>query len=289
MAGEARAQLMPDNKRLHLQHGPIDIIAETFGAPAEITRSYEQAAAYFANVLEDLAAVLPVLRGPVTLGPAPLLAGIAREMRSACVSYATDHFITSMAAVAGAVADSVLAAMIRDRTLDKAYVNNGGDIALYLAPGQSLRMAVVDNADKPSLDAGLVLTSADGIGGVATSGWRGRSLSPGIADAVTVLAKTAAMADVAATLIAGAVDVASPKITKAPASTLRDDTDLGDMLVTTAVGPLSDAEKHEALGRGWALGERFKRRGLISAAYLSLQGERAVLAALEIKTNWRRA
>ena len=37
------------------------------------------------------------------------------------------------------------------------------------------------------------------VGGIATSGWRGRSQSLGIADAVTVLADTAARADAAAT------------------------------------------------------------------------------------------
>ena len=43
--------------------------------------------------------------------------------------------------------------------------------------------------------------------GVATSGWRGRSFSLGIADAVTVLARTGAAADAAATIIANAVDL----------------------------------------------------------------------------------
>ncbi len=37
-----------------------------------------------------------------------------------------------MAAVAGAVADHILAAMIAGRRLAKAYVNDGGDIALHL-------------------------------------------------------------------------------------------------------------------------------------------------------------
>jgi ApbE superfamily uncharacterized protein (UPF0280 family) len=41
------------------------------------------------------------------------------------------HF-TPMAAVAGAVADEMLAAMVAGRTLTKAYVNDGGDIAVHL-------------------------------------------------------------------------------------------------------------------------------------------------------------
>ena len=65
--------------------------------------------------------------------------------------------------------------------------------------------------------------------GVATSGWRGRSFSLGIADAVTVLAATAAAADAAATIIANAVDLPGhPAIARRPASELEDDSDLGD-------------------------------------------------------------
>jgi ApbE superfamily uncharacterized protein (UPF0280 family) len=50
------------------------------------------------------------------------------------------------------------------------------------------------------------------VRGIATSGWRGRSFSLGIADSVTVLARTAAQADAAATVIANAVDADDVRI-----------------------------------------------------------------------------
>ena len=53
-------------------------------------------------------------------------------MHAAVLPYAAEHFITPMAAVAGAVAEEVLGAMMRAAELERAYVNNGGDIALHL-------------------------------------------------------------------------------------------------------------------------------------------------------------
>ena len=58
-------------------------------------------------------------------------------MEAAVVPLA-EVFVTPMAAVAGSVADEMLAALLAGRTVDRAYVNNGGDIALYLAAGQEL-------------------------------------------------------------------------------------------------------------------------------------------------------
>ncbi|MEM9431289.1 MAG: UPF0280 family protein, partial [Pseudomonadota bacterium] len=116
----------------------------------------------------------------------------------------------------------------------------------------------------------------------ATSGWRGRSLSLGIADAVSVAAGTAAGADAAATLIANAVDLPGhPGIRRVPASEISPESDLGARLVTTAVGPLSDQDCQMALTRGAALAERFRARGLIEQAQLSLAGRRRIVAPRE--------
>ncbi|MCR9213964.1 MAG: UPF0280 family protein [Proteobacteria bacterium] len=289
MVGEAQIRYLKDGRRLHMQHGPIDIIAEAFGSDEEVCNAYAQGEAAFSNVLADLVSVLPHLQENLGAKPSVILNGVAAEMGKACLPFAKEHFVTPMAAVAGAVADHVLDAMIKDRSLRKLYVNNGGDIALYLAPGESLRAGIVNNQDAPALDAGIEVGSSDAVGGMATSGWRGRSLSPGIADAVTVLASTAAGADVAATLIAGAVKIDSPAIEQEPASNLRDDTDLGEMLVTTGVGPLSEEEIELALSSGYALARSFQQRGLIQSAYLSLQGTTRVLKQLTHHQNWRTA
>jgi len=280
MSGAAQAALLPDGRRLHLQHGPIDIIAEAFGDPAEVGCAYRQAAARFATVLDELVGELALLRQPVGGAAPPELSGaIARRMVAAVWPHRT-RFVTPMAAVAGAVADEVLAALLVGRQLRKAYVNDGGDIAFFLAPGESLRAGVVADQDAPAIDGRLELRHAMPVRGVATSGWRGRSLSLGIADAVTVLAASAAAADAAATLIANAVDCDHPAIRRAPASHLRDDTDLGDLLVTVGVGVLPGRTIDQALARGAGHAQALRRTGRIWAASLMLAGRVRTIGGL---------
>jgi hypothetical protein len=178
-------------------------------------------------------------------------------------------FITPMAAVAGAVADEMLQAMLAGRTLDKAYVNDGGDIAIHLSTGHSLRAGIFAE----TLDGAVTLTHDQPVRGIATSGRGGRSFSLGIADSATVLARTAAAADAAATLIANAVDIDHPAIERRPARELDPDSDLGDLPVTVAVGELPRAAINEALDRGLAEAQRLRRIGLIDSAAISLRGE----------------
>jgi ApbE superfamily uncharacterized protein (UPF0280 family) len=258
----AMVALLPGG-RLHLQHGPIDIVAETFGEAGAVRAGYARAAARFATVLEELVAELSALRAV----DVPVKGSIARRMAAAVAPF-RPAFVTPMAAVAGAVAQEVLAALIGPG-ITRAYANNGGDIALWLAPGQSLTcaLAVTGGLDRVTLREG------DGVAGIATSGWRGRSFSLGIADAVTVLARTAAMADAAATLIANAVDLDHPGIQRRPARDIQCDSDLGDRLVTFAVPPLSAGDRAKALQAGLAAAEGFRARGLIAGAALFLQGE----------------
>ena len=280
MPGAARMALLPDGRRLHLQHGPIDIVAEAFGAAAEAEGAYRQAGACFATVLDDLVAELALLRYSLG-GTRPALKGpVARRMLEACWPHRA-RFITPMAAVAGSVADEVLAAMTAERRLTRAYVNNGGDIAVHLSPGTSVAAGVVNDPDRPGLDGRIVLSAERPARGMATSGWRGRSLSFGIADAVTVLAENAAAADAAATLIANSVSVDHPAVERAPASSLREESDLGERLITVAVGPLPAHEKAAALDAGLAEARAMQRAGLIDSARLALQGETRTLSPEE--------
>lgn len=254
--------------RLHLQHGPIDLIVEAFGVSEEVERSYRQATDRFADILPALVRELAALRCPV--GEAyPFLQGpVARRMAEAVWPHRA-VFITPMAAVAGAVADEMLQAMLAGRTLDKAYVNNGGDIAIHLAPGHSLRAGIFAQA----LDGAVTLTHDRPVRGIATSGRGGRSFSLGIADSATVLARTAAAADAAATLIANAVNVDHPNIERRPARDLDPDSDLLDLPVTVSVGELPPKVVGQALDRGAAEALRLQALGLIDSAALSLQGQ----------------
>ena len=194
-------------------------------------------------------------------------------MAAACKPFADETFITPMAAVAGAVADELIG--LFDRTgVSRAAINNGGDIALHLAAGAFYTVGMwprIDRlprgADAPdALDGRFVVDADMPVRGVATSGWRGRSFSLGIADSVTVLARSAAQADAAATLIANAVDCDAPGIVRAPAAHLKDDSDLGDRLVTVDVPILPAAAKS-----GLRQAEALRDRGLIHAAALFLQ------------------
>jgi ApbE superfamily uncharacterized protein (UPF0280 family) len=277
----AVAALLPGG-RLHLQHGPIDAIVQAWGEVAEVRAAYAQAAVAFAEVLPRLSAELPLLR---TKLPAPLPAGpVARRMHAACLPFA-DRFITPMAAVAGAVADHLLAALMDGRRLERALVNDGGDIAIHLGPGQSFRCGIVADLLAPGLDAIATIGAEDGIGGIATSGWRcrgrgGRSFSLGIADAVTVLAADAAAADAAATVIANAVNLPGhPAIERRPARDIDPDSDLGNLPITWEVGTLASQEVAAAIAAGADAAEACRARGLIRAAIIHLSGQRAVLGA----------
>jgi ApbE superfamily uncharacterized protein (UPF0280 family) len=270
----AVAAILPGG-RLHLQHGPIDIVAEAFGEPFSVRAGYARAAARFSTVLEELVAELPALRAEA----AAVTGGIARRMATAVAPF-RPAFITPMAAVAGAVAEEVVVAL-QGPGIARAYVNNGGDIALWLAPGQSLTsaLAVTGGLDR------VTVGHADPVRGIATSGWRGRSHSLGIADAVTVLAKTAAMADAAATMIANAVDLDHPGILRRPARDLEADSDLGERLVTVRVPGLSPADRAVALRAGLRQAEGYRARGLIEAAVLFLQGDVAATGAMALTSG----
>jgi ApbE superfamily uncharacterized protein (UPF0280 family) len=267
-----QAGLLDGGRRLHLNHGPIDLIIGAFGDEAEVRAAYGQATARFQTILGELVEELPDLRSASSSRPRVFRGSIAQRMETAVRPLAGENFITPMAAVAGSVADEILAAMLAGRALDKAYVNNGGDSALFLAPGQSLRLAIAGTG-KGFADR-ITIRAEDTVRGVATSGWRGRSFSLGIADAVTVLARTGAEADAAATIVANAVDLPGHSaIRREPARSLAPDNDLGDRLVTTGVGVLSEGEVAEALNSGLAEAEKLRQSGLIEAAALFLNGE----------------
>jgi hypothetical protein len=286
MAQRAQIRMLPDQRRLHLQDGPIDLIVEAFGDSREVQRAYQAAAARFVNVLDELCAELPLLRAEaVPGGPSPN-GKIARRMAAAVAPYASRTFITPMAAVAGAVAEEILETMTSTARLAKAYVNDGGDIALHVESGEHFVIGMVERPDRRSLFGTATITSDEPIRGIATSGWRGRSFSLGIADAVTVLAEGAAQADAAATIIANAVDLpGNSRIARVPARSLAPDSDLGELLVTQGVGILSAEDVERALQAGMAVAEGLAAEGLIHSAALHLSGEtRVVGAALSLAT-----
>jgi ApbE superfamily uncharacterized protein (UPF0280 family) len=250
------------------------LVIEAFGEREEVGAAYRQARDRFRTVLRELVEELPQLRKPVGVDGKHLIpTGPTAQRMVAAVSPHRDVFVTPMAAVAGSVADEVMDALVAGRDLNKAYINNSGDIAVHLTPGETLRLGIVGELFRPTIDGTAELTFEEPVRGVATSGWQGRSLSFGIADAVTVLAKNAAAADVAATLIANAVNVDHPAIERMPARDMEDQSDLGDRLVTVGVGDLDHATVDAALATGYATAKRMEGAGLIAGAVLVLKKE----------------
>jgi ApbE superfamily uncharacterized protein (UPF0280 family) len=281
---------LADGRRLHLQDGPIDLIVEAGGSATDIRAAYDNAACRFTGLLDELCAELPSLREAADPARCPLQGGVARRMHAAVAPFAADHFITPMAAVAGAVAEEILGAMLENAQLTRAYVNNGGDIALYLADGEHFAVGLAERPDVPGLMRTVIVDADDPSRGIATSGRHGRSFSLGIADAVTVLARTASQADAAATIIANAVDLPGhPAIARCPASELQPDSDLGARLVTRGVGELSDSEIEGALESGTACARKLLAAGLIDGAALRLHGEMVVVAAKPLEMPGVRA
>jgi ApbE superfamily uncharacterized protein (UPF0280 family) len=269
--------------RVHLHDGPIDLIVEAFGGDADVERAYEAATARFATVLDELCTELPALRAQAKRGSFRPSGRVARRMFDAVAPFASHTFITPMATVAGSVAEEILEAMTKAASLRRAYVNNGGDIALHLLPGERFDIGMIDRPDRPSAFGRAGVDGDSAVRGVATSGWRGRSFSLGIADAVTVLAVSASMADAAATLIANAVDLPGhAAIRRAPARDFDPQSDLGERLITRDVGALRSSEIDAALAPGWAEAERLQRAGYIVSAALHLQGETRVCEAAPV-------
>jgi len=276
---QAQRKLL-DAQRWHFQHGPIDLVIRADGEATAVEAAHAAAWLRFEQVLPELVQELAQLRLAVPAGntDCPLQGPVARRMWQACQPFAID-FITPMAAVAGSVAQEIIACYQRPG-IARAWVNNGGDIAMHLSPGQSLKVGLyadiarLDAAqlqDQLLLDGQFSVDAAMPVRGVATSGWRGRSFSMGIADSVTVLARSAAQADAAATVIANAVNVNDARVQRAPAASIKDDSDLGQGLVTINVPPLPPALVQQALQAGLAKAQALQSAGLIFSAVLVCQ------------------
>ncbi len=278
MRSPPQIALLADGRRLHLQDGPIDLIVGAKGRAANVRAAYDAAARRFTGLLDELCVELVALRAAAEPARCTLKGAVARRMHAAVAPFARDEFITPMAAVAGAVAEEIIGAMIKEAPLDRAYVNNGGDIALHLGNGEQFTLGMMDRPDRLGVMRTMLIDADDPSRGVATSGRHGRSFSLGIADSVTVLAKAASQADAAATIVANAVDLPGhPAITRCPANHLQPDSDLGARLVTRDVGKLSDDEIERALDAGARRARQLLTLGLIEGAALCLHGEIAVV------------
>jgi ApbE superfamily uncharacterized protein (UPF0280 family) len=265
--------------RLHLQHGPIDLLVRAWGGSHTIEDAYRRAALALDGLLTGLMVEIDLLRAPMGAKKPTSAGPVAARMVDAVWPHRAG-FITPMAAVAGAVADHVTAAMRQVPSLHRCYVNNGGDIALHLDGDAEIAIGIAADIDEPRLDGRIALRAADPVRGVATSGRGGRSFSLGIADAVTVLAGSAAAADAAATVIANAVDIDHPAVRRRPARELDPDSDLGDLPVTVGLDRLEPEAVALALGHGEAVARSLCAADLTIGAALWLRGDCRLVGSL---------
>ena len=190
-----------------------------------------------------------------------------------------DMDLTPMAAVAGTIADAV-ADWLFGRGLTKVVVDNGGDIAIRLAAGETATVGIRPRIDCLDISHIADLNDRRSSWGVTTSGRGGRSFTRGIASAVTVIAESASIADAAATAIANACFVEDSSIVQmkaeAPAQKqiieqMDPNTDLKGLAVTIDVGPLSIAKKIEAVQTALSKADTFCRKECIVGALIVLE------------------
>src|SRR3954465_6910156 len=171
--------LLPDGKRLHLQDGPIDLVIEAKGTDGDVRAAYDAGALRFTGLLDELCEELVELRRAADPARCSLKGVVARRMHAAGAPFADDDFITPMAAVAGSVAEEILGAMLAAAPLDRAYVNNGGDIALHLSGDATFSVGAMDRPERSGVMRSMTIDASDPVRGIATSGRHGRSFSLG--------------------------------------------------------------------------------------------------------------
>ena len=265
-------QVLPDG-RVFVDYGPTSMVITARRAGAPCPELAEAAFPLIQSSLEEIAQALPVLRQYPRDGDFSALEGLPRVMAEAVLATG-EETLTPMAAVAGTVADAV-ADWIFARGADLVAVNNGGDVALRLGEGQQLRMGILPDLDGGGISRVITLRAEDGIGGVCTSGLGGRSLTRGVASAVTVFSRRCALADACATHIANCSYIDSPRVHVCPAGELEPESDIAGLTVVSAVEPLTEAEKARAAAQAMAEAARQYQRGNLLWCAADVQGSRS--------------
>lgn len=253
-----------------LDYGPITMSISVQGKNGPMTRVAQKGAQKAVETFERFA---PIRRSAYehTLAltgnkPPQVLLRMAGAVKAS-----GDTSLTMMAAVAGSFADVVADKMIASGAT-KVIVNNGGDIAVRLKPPETVVVGIAEDITHKTTRYALKINSSSGIGGVCTSGLGGRSMTLGVASAVTVAAETAAIADACATSLANAVNVDSTAVVRRLAEEINPDTDIKGRLVTVEVGVLSQAEKGLAVLNGLTRAQDLYQAGVIRGAVICLQG-----------------
>lgn len=256
--------------RVFLNCGPVQMMLMARAHDVAMTEQLQKAAEYVIKTLSDLAQVQKQAKNCLTLDESDLnVYPLPLQLMVEAVLDTGDRTLTPMAAVAGTFAD-IAGDWLLEKGASKVMINNGGDIALRLLENEKTKLGLTPSIQASRHSHILNLTAEDGIGGIATSGLGGRSFTKGIASAVTVVAKTARVADACATLIANHCFIEDPGISRLPAELLDPNTDIPGHLVTVKVGELSPQTKMKALENGLQKAIELKSQGCIHGAVLFL-------------------
>lgn len=261
-----------DDGRVFVDYGPASMVITARREGKPVPELASAAFPFLRDSLAEIAAELPVLRQYPARGDFSSLLGLPRVMAEAVLATG-EPTLTPMAAVAGTVADAV-ADWIFARGADLVAVNNGGDVALRLGPGQSIRMGILPRLDGGGVTEVVTIAAEDGVGGVCTSGLGGRSLTRGIANAVTVFSRRCALADACATHIANCSYVASPRVIICRAGDLEPESDIADLTIVRAVGELNEGEIRQGLDQIRTETLRQMDRGNLSRLAADVRGRR---------------
>ena len=185
-----------DDGRVFFDYGPASMVVTARRGDEDLSDLAASAFPLLRDSLSEIAGALPVLRRFPDGMDYSDLTGLPRVMAESVLATG-EPTLTPMAAVAGTVADAV-ADWLFARGADLVAVNNGGDVALRLGEGRSIRMGILPDLNGRVAQV-VEIRAEDGIGGVCTSGLGGRSLTRGIAGGVTVFSRRCALADACAT------------------------------------------------------------------------------------------
>ncbi|MDD3844882.1 MAG: hypothetical protein PHC90_00835 [Syntrophorhabdaceae bacterium] len=254
---------------MYVEVGPASLVitGEKRGVPFLFLR--EEIEELVRSILRDIRECLPILRQKAyRIKNVSHLPEVAKRMTEA-VKLVDENNLTPMAAVAGAVADMVKEHFAM-QDLDLLTVNNGGDLSLFNKTGRPLRVGIGNIISGKPTPYVMILDGVHDLG-MATSGFGGRSLTLGLADTVTAVAKTAVLADAAATHICNRTNVETDLAVREKARLIDPGTDIPEEDVTVAVGSLSPELVARALGCGLTAANALRERTIIEYAAIALK------------------
>ncbi len=257
-----------DSETVLAECGPMRLVIRAWNKKQPQIKLARQAAEESISYLERIARCRLLLSRPVPeiedLPEDELALGMINSTRAI-----GDVDLTPMAAVAGTIADAV-ADRLFEQGLTRVIVDNGGDIAVRMADGETVTVGVRPQVSSPLISHVIHLDCRRSSWGVTTSGLGGRSFTRGIASAVTVLAENASVADAAVTAVANACFVEDKAILQLPAENMDPNSDLTGIHVTTGVKPLSPESIRIAVGNARHKAENLFQKGLIIGAFIAL-------------------